>query len=221
MYEVYLDDLMLPIAPQKIQIKVNGQNKTTNLINGEEINMIKAPGLKDISFDAVIPQQSYPFSSYDSGYERAGDFLERFAELKESKSPFSFIVIRDTPVGSFHDTNMVVTLEDYKVTDDVKEGFDVSVSFNLKEYRSYGTKKVNFQLIEDSPVPTGSMETDRPADTAPSANSYTVVKGDCLWSIAKKLLGNGARYTEIYELNRDKISKPNLIYPGQVLILPK
>jgi len=43
MYEVYLDDLMLPIAPQKIQIKVNGQNKTTNLINGEEINIIKAP----------------------------------------------------------------------------------------------------------------------------------------------------------------------------------
>lgn len=147
--------------------------------------------------------------------------MDKLEELKESKSPFSFIVIRDTPAGSFHDTNIMVTLEDYKMTDDVKEGFDVSVSFNLKEYRHYGTKRVGFSLIEDNPVPTGTMEADRAANTAPSAGSYTVVKGDCLWSIAKKLLGNGARYTEIYDLNRDKISKPNLIYPGQVLSIPQ
>lgn len=221
MYEVYLDDLMLPIAPQKIQIKVNGQNETANLINGDEINIIKAPGLKDISFDAVIPQSAYPFASYSGGYGSAGEFLERMEELKENKGPFSFIVIRDTPAGSFHDTNIMVTLEDYKVTDDVKEGFDIAVAFNLKEYRNYGTKKVNFTIIPDAAVPAGSLETERAADSAPSAGSYTVVKGDCLWSIAKKLLGNGARYTEIYELNRDKIRKPNLIYPGQVLNMPQ
>ena len=54
----------------------------------------------------------------------------------------------------------------------------------------------------------------------PQVNSYTVVKGDCLWNIAKKLLGEGGRWQEIYNLNRDKISNPNLIYPGQVLALP-
>lgn len=221
MYEVYLDDLMLPIAPQKIQIKVNGQNETTNLINGEEINIIKVPGLREVSFDAVFPQVYYPFASYDGSYEGAAECLEKIAELKESRTPFPFIVIRDTAAGSFHDTNIMVTLEDYKMTDDVKEGFDVSVSFNLKEYRNYGTKKVSFQIIEDTQTPTGAMEPDRPADTAPSTGSYTVVKGDCLWSIAKKLLGNGARYTEIYELNRDKIGKPNLIYPGQILAIPQ
>ena len=45
-------------------------------------------------------------------------------------------------------------------------------------------------------------------------------KGDCLWNIAKLLLGDGSRYTEIYALNRDKITNPNLIYPGQVLTIP-
>ena len=39
-------------------------------------------------------------------------------------------------------------------------------------------------------------------------------------NIAKKQLGNGADYTKIYNLNKDKIKNPNLIYPGQVLTLP-
>ena len=38
--------------------------------------------------------------------------------------------------------------------------------------------------------------------------------------IAKRELGDGDRWREIYDLNRDKISNPNLIYPGQVLRLP-
>lgn len=51
--------------------------------------------------------------------------------------------------------------------------------------------------------------------------TYIVQKGDCLWSIAKKFLGSGAKYTKIYEMNKEVIgSDPDLIYPGQVLILP-
>lgn len=50
--------------------------------------------------------------------------------------------------------------------------------------------------------------------------TYTVVPGDTLSGIAAKVLGNANRWTEIYSLNRDKISDPNLIYPGQVLTLP-
>ena len=45
--------------------------------------------------------------------------------------------------------------------------------------------------------------------------------GDTLWAIAKKFLGNGSRYTEIYEANKAIIgSNPNLIYPGQVFTIP-
>ena len=49
---------------------------------------------------------------------------------------------------------------------------------------------------------------------------YTVVKGDSLWKIAEKELGDGRRYIEIYNLNKDKIKNPNLIYIGQEFILP-
>lgn len=50
--------------------------------------------------------------------------------------------------------------------------------------------------------------------------SYTVVKGDCLWKIARKFLGRGSEYTLIYELNKDIIKDPNVIHIGQVLKIP-
>jgi nucleoid-associated protein YgaU len=49
---------------------------------------------------------------------------------------------------------------------------------------------------------------------------HIVVSGDTLYDIAGRLLGNVNRWPEIYELNRDKIENPDLIYPGQVLKIP-
>ena len=53
-----------------------------------------------------------------------------------------------------------------------------------------------------------------------SASPYTVVKGDCLWRIARSHLGSGLRWSEIYEANRDQIRDPDLIYPDQVFEIP-
>ncbi len=52
------------------------------------------------------------------------------------------------------------------------------------------------------------------------ASDYTVVRGDCLWRIARRELGEGLRWVEIYDANRDDIRDPNLIYPGQVFEIP-
>ncbi|MFQ5867968.1 MAG: LysM peptidoglycan-binding domain-containing protein [bacterium] len=45
---------------------------------------------------------------------------------------------------------------------------------------------------------------------------------DCLWNIAKKesIYGDPWKWKRIYEANRDKIVDPDLIYPGQRLIIP-
>lgn len=53
-----------------------------------------------------------------------------------------------------------------------------------------------------------------------STRRYQVVKGDTLYDIAGKMLGDPNRWPEIYNLNKDKIEDPDLIYPGQVLKLP-
>lgn len=57
----------------------------------------------------------------------------------------------------------------------------------------------------------------------PTEQQYTVVKGDCLWNIAKKkdFYGNGFAWPKIYKANRDKIKNPDLIYPKQVFTIPQ
>ncbi|MBW4963126.1 peptidoglycan-binding protein LysM [Sulfitobacter sp. CW3] len=49
---------------------------------------------------------------------------------------------------------------------------------------------------------------------------HTVEKGDTLWGISAKTLGNGARYEEIFEANRPMLTHPDKIYPGQMLRIP-
>lgn len=50
---------------------------------------------------------------------------------------------------------------------------------------------------------------------------HEVKKGDTLWGIAAKTLGNGSRYNEIFEANKPMLSHPDKIYPGQMLIIPQ
>lgn len=220
-YEVYLDDMLLPVPPQKIPIKYPGQNKTANLINGEEINLTRPAGLAEVSLDIVFPQMDYPAAVWDGSVDSAEDFLDRLQDLKESGSPFEFIVIREGP-GRFSsfDTNLDVTLEDYRVSDDVNEGFDLSISISLKEYRNYGTKIMKFSLIENQTIQTEDEVEPERQGSPDKVASYTVSKGDSLCAIARKLLGDGGRWKEIYDLNRDKVSNPNLIRVGQVLAIP-
>ncbi len=47
-----------------------------------------------------------------------------------------------------------------------------------------------------------------------------IVKGDCLWTIAKQLYGSGFAYVAIYQANKNQIKDPDLIYPNQVFVLP-
>ena len=52
------------------------------------------------------------------------------------------------------------------------------------------------------------------------AYEYTVEQGDSLWKIAKEELGDGNKWNEIYEANKDTVKDPNLIYVGQKLEIP-
>jgi nucleoid-associated protein YgaU len=50
--------------------------------------------------------------------------------------------------------------------------------------------------------------------------TYTVKSGDTLSKIAKQVYGDAGQYTKIFEANRDKLSDPDKIQPGQELKIP-
>ena len=57
--------------------------------------------------------------------------------------------------------------------------------------------------------------------TSGSQKTYTVKSGDTLSKIAREMLGDANAYNEIFEANRDQLSDPNKIKPGQVLKIPQ
>ena len=58
------------------------------------------------------------------------------------------------------------------------------------------------------------------AATATASKTYTVKAGDTLSAIAKEHLGSANAYMKIFELNKDQLTDPDEIKPGQVLRLP-
>lgn len=215
-YAFYLDGWQVPVTPSSLKLKISNANKTLTLINGGEVSLLKTPGLTEIEFDILLPSQEYEFATGETTPEY---YLEKLEKLKTEKKSFQFVVTREKPDGNaMFDTNMTVSLEDYQINEGAKDyGLDTYVSVSLKQYRAFGTKKVTTD--EDGNASTEASRSD--GDNKPDSNgSYTVEKGDCLWNIAKAMLGDGSRWKEIYELNTDIISNPNLIYPGQELTMP-
>lgn len=223
-YYFYLGNVLLPIPPKKVDLKINNKNKTYDLINNQQINVLKNPGLTDIEFEILLPNTKYPFSMYANGFQGAKYYLEILEKLKVNRAPFQLIIIRKFPNNKdIYNTNIKVSIEDYTITDTTDEGFDNKVKLKLRQYREYSTKTVNISIKQYKPPEIQRTVTTNNTATAPSKSSgqnYTVVKGDCLWKIAKKFYGNGSKYTIIYSANKDKIKNPNLIYPKQVLWIP-
>jgi nucleoid-associated protein YgaU len=54
----------------------------------------------------------------------------------------------------------------------------------------------------------------------PKITTTTVSRGDSLWRISQLTYGAGTRYATIYKANREQIRNPNLIYPGQIFVIP-
>ena len=73
------------------------------------------------------------------------------------------------------------------------------------------------EVVAEIQVTGGGAAAAAPAATG---RTYTVKAGDTLSAIAKEHLGNANAYMKIFEANRDQLSDPDKIKPGQVLKIP-
>lgn len=218
---MYLDDdsstFALPLSPEEFTTKVGNKNKTVDLIEMGETNIIKKIGLRDFSFSIVLPKDSQ-LCDDESLCREPIFFLNKFREFKTEKKVVCMVITRDMPDGSsIFNGNIEVTLEDYTVTEKAGEPGDFYVDLNFKEYKRIAVIKTN---VTENATKDGKTEVTQVEQRAAreAAESYTVKQGDSLWSIAKLQLNDGSRYREIASLNG--ITDYNNLQVGTVLKLP-
>ncbi len=214
-YNCYLGEMLIP-TPAKLTMKIKGKNQTLTLLNEGDINFLRAPGLTEITLPLVLPMLD--------GVHRPEYYLNELERLKIEKAITQFKMLRTAPDGALlFNTDIKVSVEDYTIKEDAKNGLDLSVEVSLKQYRDYSTKTIT---VNDVGVASGSgqavsITVERDDSSAPKTDSHPVQAGDTLWSIAKKYYGDGAKYTVIYEANKNILTDPNNILVGQVLTIPE
>lgn len=217
----YDDDLTnriyFPLTLEEFKTTVKSLNKTVEVVNGEQMTIIKSIPLREFSLKVLLPKNDLLVDDKQIWKEPIV-YLARLREFKANRKPLRFIVLRPQEDGTeLFSGNLLTTLEDYTVNEIAGEEGDFYVDIKLKEYKTIQGKKL--VITNNTPNTSGKVkakeEFKRPTKDPPK--TYTVKKGDTLWTIAQKQLGSGDKWQNLAKLNN--ISNPNNLKVGQVLKL--
>ncbi len=163
------------------------------------------------SYDEVVDDYMQTYINY---YH-----LEVGSEQYEAVKSSNIVSILETITGSEKGADLTaVDLEAAAVA------YIKAIGLTDEEIAALKANLAKDYAVAEAPAEEPAVE--KPVVTVPepeipdSNTTYTVVSGDSLWKISKKLIGDGKQWTEIYEINKDTISNPSLIYEGQELNIP-
>jgi hypothetical protein len=216
-YAVFFDynnvTYRLPVNPEQIETTSVQANQKYEILKLGQIAIPTHMELKEYSFECELPYRPLHYVETSGEFRDADFYLRLFEQWRQKEAPVRFIASN----GIGDDINTLVLIEELTITEKAGEEGDKYVSFQLLEYREFGKKSA---VVAQSNKATIKKESTAPKVNPKSNGVHVVQPGDTLWAIAKKYYGNGAQYTKIYNANRDKIKNPNLIYPGQKLVIP-
>lgn len=198
-------ELVLPVTPPGYTWSHPNRVETIQLDQIGEINLPGGAVMGSCTLDKVLlPARLYSFCN-PGAVANPYVYLEQLERWSDEGAVVRFLV-SGTPV------NAPVLIE--SVDQGEQDGTnDLYVTIRMMQYR-----KPEAPVLA---VSGGGAQTGRDDGTGASqARTYTVQKGDTLWGIAQKYYGTGREYQRLAGANSEQIQNPNLIYPGQVLIIP-
>jgi len=204
------EKIRFPVLPETVTVNSGSRNKSVDISGLGEIVIKQDRPALGIDFQCFFPAAMFPGVQVDK-LTPPETLKDKITKWKNSDKPSHFLI---TGTG----INMYCTIENFTVSEQGGDVGTLHYSLALKEYREVSPRQVKVEVTtKKASLPD---KTPTRTDNRVQQKTYTVKKGDSLWAIAAKHLGNGSKYTEIYNLNKDIIKNPNLIYSGQVLKLP-
>lgn len=199
MYYLRIAGVNFPVAPQSLNTEIANKNRAISLVNEDEVNIPKKPGLTSYSLDIRLPDEEYPWAYWEqpsgseisSGYNDPDTYIQFLMKLKSEKSNFDLLLAKGEDGGNF---TRNVTLETMSVAE-ATDGVVVNCTF--KDFEDFAT------VIKKS----GNTSTTKKTTLKPKKSSYTVASGDTLKGISKKMYGTQNYSSKIYSWNKSAIEK--------------
>lgn len=201
------EKIHFPVNPEKITVVCDGKVDKVDIVGLGEILIKQDRPAMEISWQCFLPSTHFPGMNFEVIYDPYW-VANRINGWKEKDGP-CHLIITNTPV------NLYVLVEKYKLWEVGGDVGTVYYDIKIKEFRNTAPRQI--EVVDTTAV---IEEAETRVDNRTTPTTYTVVSGDSLWAIAKKVWGNGGRWREIYNANTDKIKNPNLIYVGQVFVIP-
>lgn len=206
----------LPVNPEELEIESNQATEKYNILKLGEIVVPIHNELKTYKFETEFPHQANQYVTSVKDFKGPDFWINLFETWRNKKEPVRFIATN----GITKDVNTLVLIENYTITEKAGEEGDKYISFELIEYKEFSKRIAKIVVNQNSQSARPAPAPPAPAPSPAAPKTYTIVSGDTLWAIAKKYYGKGAQYTKIYEANKNIIKNPNLIYPGQKVVIP-
>lgn len=203
--------LHLPVNPEEVAVEGAKKFDTVQIVNIGDVDFPAGDERSGISFSSFFPAE------YDSSYCRYSDIplpedaLKMLIDWKIAGKPIR-LLITDTFI------NVLVLIAKISYRHVGGEPGDIYYDLNLRQWREVKVRTAAEAAAPATAEPSIAAE-PRP-DVKPVPPVYEVKPGDSLWAIAKLQYGDGGRWQEIYEANKDTIGPaPDLILPGTKLVM--
>lgn len=203
MTAIYLGTLQFPVLPEQLTLRGEAGHRRVTLWETGEVTQLRSAKQRVIEFSSFFPPEGSRLLPQGGAPAAAGG--KALLGMLQDKKPQLFVA-----AGVANPISMQVTVEGLRLWEDAGDPGSVGFWLRLQEYRQAAASV--------QPAASGSALQGTPREIArETPEAYTVVKGDTLWGIAKRFLGSGGRYKELAAKN--KLANPNLIFPGQKIIL--
>lgn len=207
------------LAPESVKFKADSNFITYNIIGAGEVKIPNGEKLSKFSWKGRLPGKSMRNMGMVRGIEwRSPSEIQRLWNDWKTKGKKLRLLVTGTTIN--HD----VYLDSYTVDTSKLDTVEYNITFSVaKDIIVRTTDELNITNTKgkNEDATTKPRASSSKSAEASKKKTYTVVYGDCPWSIAKKFLGNGARWQEIYNLNKSVIgSNPNVLRVGQKLTIP-
>ena len=196
-------EVILPITPESFTIDHGNHIETVNLHTVGDYHLPSGRTLFTCKISGMLPRQQYPFVFAGSSLNPY-EYIY-FFELTSDKKQVCRFAISDTP------TIADVYIENFQYGE--KDGTnDVYYTITLRRH-------MPVQAVQSTDSTSSEITNTRttPLNIA-TPQQYTIQRGDTLWSLCKKFYGDPLLYPKLAKANN--IPNPDLIYDGNILIIP-